>query len=194
VYSVGNRNDMSSLLFLDNKEKNFLLQLARNVIKNTAEGKKINIPAFYSEKLKEKYGVFVSLHIDKELRGCIGYVEGIQPLQTAVMEMAKSAAFHDPRFEPVGRDEVAKIKIEISVLSPLKKIKDIHEIQIGIHGIVIEKGFYKGLLLPQVATEYNWDLETFLNHSCIKAGLSPEAWKSKETRIDIFSAEIFSEK
>jgi AmmeMemoRadiSam system protein A len=189
---VGNIIDMSALLFLDDNEKSFLLRLAKDVIEKTAQGIKITPPPFYSEKLKEKYGVFVSLHMNKELRGCIGYVEGIQPLQTAVMEMAKSAAFHDPRFEPVDIKEVAKLDIEISVLSPLKEIKDITAIQIGVHGIVIEKGFYRGLLLPQVATEYQWDVETFLNHSCMKAGLSQEAWKEKDTKIFIFSAEIFS--
>ena len=184
---------MLSLISLNNQERKFLIQLARDVIKNIADGKKMNNPPFFSEKLKQKYGVFVSLHKNKELRGCIGYIEGIQSLQTAVFEMAESAAFNDPRFEPVSIEEVPELEIEISVLSPLKEIKDIKEIKTGIHGIVIEKGFCKGLLLPQVATEYNWDAETFLNHTCMKAGLPQDAWKGKETKIFIFSAEIFSE-
>jgi AmmeMemoRadiSam system protein A len=184
---------MSSLISLNKQEKKFLIQLARDVIKNMAEGKKIQKPPFFSEKLKQKYGVFVSLHKNKKLRGCIGYIEGIQPLQTAVLEMAESAAFNDPRFEPVSAVELPELEIEISVLSPLEEIEDIRKIKTGIHGIVIEKGFCKGLLLPQVATEYHWDVETFLNHTCIKAGLSQDSWRVKETKIYIFSAEIFSE-
>ena len=185
---------MSSIISLTEKEKTFLLNLARDTISKTAEGIDFDESGtFFSKSLKEKYGVFVTLHIGDQLRGCIGYVVGVEPLQSAVREMAKSAAFNDPRFPPLDKDEVADLKIEISVLSPLKQIEDINEIQVGFHGIVIEKGIHKGLLLPQVATEYNWDVETFLGHTCMKAGLSSDDWKSKNTKIQIFSAEIFSE-
>jgi AmmeMemoRadiSam system protein A len=184
---------MSFIISLTDKEKNFLLNLARDTILKTAKGIDPDPVPFFSKKLEQKFGVFVSLHIVGQLRGCIGYVVGVEPLQTAVVEMAKSAAFHDPRFEPVNEKEVTDLQIEISVLSVLKEIEDINEIQVGVHGIVIEKGIYKGLLLPQVATEYNWDVETFLGHTCMKAGLESGDWKLKDTKIKIFSAEIFSE-
>jgi len=105
--------------------------------------------------------------------------------------MAIQAAFHDPRFNALTKEEYDDIEIEISVLSPLKKIDSIDEIQVGTHGIYIEKGFYSGLLLPQVATEYGWDRKTFLEHTCYKAGLPKDAYKEKDTNIYIFSADIF---
>jgi AmmeMemoRadiSam system protein A len=150
-------------------------------------------PDFFSETLKTEYGIFVTLHKNSELRGCIGYVEGIRPLQHAVEEMAISAAFKDPRFPPVTAEEFEILELEISVLSPLQEIQNIEEIEVGTHGLVIEKGYYRGLLLPQVAVEYKWDRETFLKHTCHKAGLAEDAWKDKSTKIKIFSAEIFSE-
>jgi len=178
---------------LSHEEKKFLLNLARYVITRAAnEENELDTPLF-SPTLNEKFGVFVTLHINHQLRGCIGYVEGIVPLQKAVQDMATSAAFSDPRFEPVDKSEVPDLDIEISVLSPLRTIQDIAEIEVGIHGLVVEKGFYKGLLLPQVATEYNWDNETFLSQTCLKAGLPADAWRDKSVEIKIFSAEIFSE-
>jgi uncharacterized protein (TIGR00296 family) len=107
--------------------------------------------------------------------------------------MAIEAAVGDPRFPPVTSDELKDIKIDISALSPLEAIKDVNKIEVGKHGIIIRRGFYSGLLLPQVATEYGWDRETFLAHTCQKAGLPPNAWKDKTTEIQIFSAEVFSE-
>jgi AmmeMemoRadiSam system protein A len=178
---------------LTEQERTFLLQLARDVISTSARGEQPNFPDYFSEKLSDKLGVFVTLHKLGELRGCIGYVEGIRPLQDAVIEMAQSAAFNDPRFAPVSEEEVKDLDIEISVLSPLKDIQNINEIEIGKHGIIIEQGFFKGLLLPQVATENDWDRTEFLQHTCRKAGLPIEAWQDKKTKIFIFSAEIFSE-
>jgi len=107
--------------------------------------------------------------------------------------MSNSAAFEDPRFPPVEKKEVKEIDIEISVLSPLQTISNIENIQIGKHGLIIEKGYNRGLLLPQVAVEYNWDKEEFLEHTCKKAGLPRGAWEDPSTKIQIFSAEIFSE-
>ena len=107
--------------------------------------------------------------------------------------MSISAAFEDPRFPPIERDEVKDIEIEISVLSPLETISDTSQIEIGRHGIIIEKGLMRGLLLPQVATDYNWGVQTFLEQTCQKAGLPADAWKEESTEIQIFSAEIFSE-
>lgn len=184
---------MPSLSFLTNDEKSFLLKLAREAITSEAKGETFISPGFFSKKLKNERGVFVSLHKDGDLRGCIGYIEGIKPIQYSVKEMALSAAFKDPRFPPISVDELESLDIEISVLSPLKKIKCIEEIEVGKHGLIIEKDFYKGLLLPQVAVEYNWDRESFLQHTCNKAGLPQDAWKDKETKIYLFSADIFSE-
>jgi AmmeMemoRadiSam system protein A len=110
-----------------------------------------------------------------------------------VIDVAKSAAVNDYRFNPVTQDELGKLEYEISVLTPLKKINDINEIEVGKHGLVMKKGFNSGLLLPQVATEYNWDRETFLKETCRKAGLPSDAWKDKSTEIYTFSAEVFGE-
>jgi AmmeMemoRadiSam system protein A len=184
---------MNSSHLLTKDEKEFLLDLAREVITCTAEGRDFSTPSFYSDTLKKEQGVFVTLHKDGELRGCIGYVEAVYPLQTAVEKMALSAAFNDPRFPPLSKEETDLMDIEISVLSPLQAIKNIEEIEIGKHGLIIEQDYYKGLLLPQVAVEYNWDCKTFLQHACQKAGLPENAWKDRNTKIQIFSAEIFSE-
>lgn len=185
---------MASSYFLTNDEKKFLLQLARDAIASEAKEEEFPSPGFFSKTLKKEHGVFVSLHKDGDLRGCIGYIEGIKPIQISVKEMALSAAFKDPRFPPISLEELESLDIEISVLSQIKKIKCIEEIEVGKHGLIIEKDFYKGLLLPQVAVEYNWDRESFLQHTCNKAGLPQDAWKDKETKIYLFSADIFSEK
>ena len=174
-------------------EKSFLLELARTEITRiTLGGPEESIPLF-SPVMSQKRGVFVTLEKDGDLRGCIGYVEGVVPLQQAVREMAASAAFNDPRFPTVEPEEVKELSIEISVLSPLKKITDISEIEVGKHGLIVEKDIYKGLLLPQVAAEYHWDRETFLRQTCYKAGLNEDEWQKPETIIKIFSAEIFRE-
>ena len=128
-----------------------------------------------------------------ELRGCIGYIEGIKPLWEAVRDMARAAALEDPRFPPVRPEEVPELEIEISVLTPLWRVKDIKDIVIGRDGLIIRKGWRQGLLLPQVATEYGWDVKTFLEHTCLKAGLPRDAWKDPEAEIWAFSAEVFSE-
>jgi AmmeMemoRadiSam system protein A len=184
---------MSDTFRLSNEEKQYLLQLARATIRNACEGRELTNAAFFSENLQSVLGVFVTLHAREELRGCIGYVQGVSPLQNAVQEMALSAAFQDPRFEPVVSDELPDVEIEISVLTPLHRIESVGEIEIGRDGIVIEQDLYRGLLLPQVATEQGWSRETFLRHTCIKAGLPPNAWMDPATKISIFSAIIFSE-
>ena len=178
---------------LNKEEKSFLLSLARRTIERIALGKTPATEDFYSDTLMEKTGVFVTLHKDGDLRGCIGYMEGNRPLQVAVSEMAAAAAFEDPRFPQITSDEMKDIQIEISVLSPLVLIKSIDEIEIGKHGLIIEKGFNKGLLLPQVAIENNWDRQKFLEFTCLKASLSANDWQEKDTKLYIFSADIFSE-
>ncbi|MDR2018254.1 MAG: AmmeMemoRadiSam system protein A [Syntrophobacterales bacterium] len=144
------------------------------------------------ETLQEKMGAFVTLRTNKEeLRGCIGYTKGVLPLHQTVREMAVQAAFHDQRFKPACKDEWDDIDVEISVLSSLRKIKSLENIKVGVHGILIEKGFNSGLLLPQVAVENGWDRAAFVEYACRKAGLPKDAWKSKEISIYIFSAEVF---
>jgi len=184
---------MPAVINLNNDEKKFLLTLVRDVITCNVEGKVYPAADSYSETLQKKFGAFVTLHKKKALRGCIGYVEGMRPLQQTIAELAVAAAFEDPRFPPVQKEELQDLQIEISILSPLKIIKSIDEIEIGKHGLIIEQNFFRGLLLPQVATEYNWDTTTFLKQTCLKAGLPEQAWKDKNTIIKIFSAEIFSE-
>jgi AmmeMemoRadiSam system protein A len=175
---------------LTEKERSELKEIAREAIEGVLFGKKER-PREISEGLKKRQGVFVTLKKKGSLRGCIGYIRGAIPLYEAVRAMAIESAFHDPRFEPVSKDEWKDIEIEISVLSPLKEIKDIEEIEVGKHGLYIEKGFHSGLLLPQVAVENNWDRDTFLEYTCWKAGLPKDAWKSEDTKISIFSAEVF---
>ncbi len=179
---------------LTREEKVELLKIARKTIEHVTAG--LRPPDFPVEHeiFKQKRGAFVTLHKDKELRGCIGYVVPIKPLLDTVVDMAEAAALRDPRFPPVTPDEVDDLDIEISVLSPLKEITDINDIEIGKHGILIEKGYHSGLLLPQVATEYGWDRKTFLEHTCRKAGLPMNCWQDRGTKILIFSAEVFSEK
>jgi AmmeMemoRadiSam system protein B/AmmeMemoRadiSam system protein A len=144
-----------------------------------------------SPKLKEPRGAFVTLYRKGELRGCIGQIVPKMPLGEAVAAMAQEAAFRDPRFTPVRNEELDDLNIEISVLTPLQKIDSTDEIEVGKHGIVIVRGGSMGLLLPQVATEYNWDRNEFLEHCCLKAGLPRNSWKDKETEIYIFSADVF---
>jgi AmmeMemoRadiSam system protein B/AmmeMemoRadiSam system protein A len=178
-------------LGLSDEEKKTLHEIAHTVIWNKASGKKVPEFKITSERLQELRGAFVTITKKGSLRGCIGHIKGVTPLYKSVEEMAAAAAFQDPRFPPVTKKELKDLEIEISVLTPFEQITDVSEIEVGKHGIYMERGFYSGLLLPQVATEYGWDRETFLEHTCRKAGLPPDAWKDKETRIYIFSADIF---
>jgi len=178
---------------LNKKQQKFLLNLARRAIKQYLEtGEKIK-EKIEDEELKKKRGAFVTLKVENQLRGCIGYPLPYKPLYETIIETAISAATSDFRFTPLSLPELDKTEIEISVLSLPQEIKDINEIKIGKHGIIISKGPYQGLLLPQVPLEYNWDLETYLSHGCLKAGLPPDEWK-KGVKIEIFSAQVFSEK
>lgn len=181
---------MSSLTIEARKE---CLYLARRTLHNFLRKQK-DAPPYepVQPELKEKRGAFVTLKALDELRGCIGYLEAIQPLWETIQECAISAASRDPRFPPVTPAELPGIGIEISVLSPLREIQDTGEIEVGRHGIFITRGFNRGVLLPQVATEYGWDREQFLAHTCRKAGLPMDAWH-KRCKIEIFSADVFSE-
>jgi AmmeMemoRadiSam system protein B/AmmeMemoRadiSam system protein A len=176
---------------LTEEDKRLLHRIARRAIEDVARGKPLPESTVESGALMEKRGAFVTLKKRGRLRGCIGYMKGIKPLCQTIKEMAMAAAFHDPRFKPVTEAELPDLEIEISVLTPMKRIKDVEEIEVGKHGIFIEKGYKSGLLLPQVAVEYEWDRETFLEHCCLKAGLARDAWKDGKTRICTFSAEVF---
>jgi len=174
-------------------QKRFLLTLARDTIRAVLERQPLPQVRVEEGILAKPCGAFVTLHKDGNLRGCIGSLIGEKPLYITVQEMAIEAAFRDPRFPPVVKEELPFIEIEISVLSPLQRITNVDLIEVGKHGIFLIKGFNRGVLLPQVATEYGWDRYTFLDHTCLKAGLPPGCWRS-EAEIYIFSAEIFSEK
>jgi len=178
-------------LGLNEEEKKTLHEIAHTVIWNKASGKEVPEFNITSERLKELRGAFVTITKKGSLRGCIGHIRGVKPLYKSVEEMAAAAAFQDPRFPPVTKKELKDLAIEISVLTPFKQITDVKEIEVGKHGIYMERGFYSGLLLPQVATEYGWDRDTFLEHTCRKAGLPHDAWKEKDIKIYIFSADIF---
>ena len=141
--------------------------------------------------LREHRGAFVTLKIAGGLRGCIGYPQPLVPLYRAVGENACNAAFEDPRFPSLTREEFDRLEIEISVLSPLTPVEDPSRIRVGTHGLVVRQGFASGLLLPQVAVEYEWDEETFLAQTCRKAGLVPNAWRDPETQIFSFTVEYF---
>jgi AmmeMemoRadiSam system protein A len=175
------------------EEKSALLNVARNAINKAVGNSVVADESFDSPIFHEKRGAFVTLHNDGALRGCIGYVLAFKPLIETVREMAVAAALRDPRFASVDSKEVAALQIEISALSPLYEIKDIEDIKVGIHGLYIQHGHKSGLLLPQVATEYNWDRLTFLQQTCRKAGLSEDAWQHEESVIKIFSAQVFAE-
>lgn len=144
-----------------------------------------------NEHLAERRGAFTTLHLDGQLRGCIGYVLPVATLYQTVAETAAAAAFEDPRFYPVNQDEALELKIEISVLSPLKTI-EAEQVEVGRHGLVVTYMARRGLLLPQVPVEWRWDREMFLEQTCIKAGVSPDAWK-KGAKLEAFTAEVFSE-
>jgi AmmeMemoRadiSam system protein B/AmmeMemoRadiSam system protein A len=179
---------------LTKDDKLFLLKLARSVIEAQCEGKKLTIKPPPSPIMKELRGAFVTLHKNGQLRGCIGYIEAIKPLVTTIEEMAKAAAFDDWRFNPVRAEEVPHLELEISVLSPIIEVTDPATIVVGRHGLIVTRGSNRGLLLPQVATEWKWDRETFLAQTCVKAGLPEDAWKQVGTKIECFTADVFSEK
>lgn len=179
---------------LTDEEKKLLFKIAREAISSQLEEVPFHYPEMIPEKLKKKSGAFVTLTINGKLRGCIGYVEGIKPLYEAIHDMAIAAAFNDPRFPSLSNSEFDQVEIEISILSPLKRISSFDEIEVGKHGLLIRKGYHSGLLLPQVAVEYGWDRETFLKETCWKAGLPENAYKDSDAEIYIFSAEILHEK
>jgi AmmeMemoRadiSam system protein A len=172
-------------------EKKTLRDLAQATIRARVMGEPLPAIPAVTDALRRKAGAFVSLHRRGMLRGCIGYVEAVSPLANAVQDMALSAAFQDPRFEPLTADELQDLDIEISVLTPFEKISDPDRIEVGRHGLMIRKGGASGLLLPQVPVQFDWDRLTFLRQTCQKAGLRPDAWQDPDAQLYIFSADIF---
>jgi AmmeMemoRadiSam system protein A len=172
-------------------DRELLLRLAREAIQAYVGVAPAHV-ATASGVLGEPGGAFVSLHSGGELRGCIGHIEPNEPLGAVVTRCAVAAASTDPRFPPITAAELRQIDIEISLLGPLEEIHGPGEIEVGRHGLVVEQGWQRGLLLPQVATEWHWEAETFLAHTCRKAGLPPDAWKHA-ARIWRFEAEVFGE-
>jgi AmmeMemoRadiSam system protein A len=143
--------------------------------------------------LKDKRGAFVSLHSGSELRGCIGQLEPDEPLTAVIQYCVVCAATRDTRFAPVTVEEIPSLKIEISVLEPPHRMESISEIEIGRHGLLIVRGRNRGLLLPQVATEYGWDAVQFLSQACLKAGVREKSWQDAATQVFTFEAQVFSE-
>jgi uncharacterized protein len=179
---------------LNKEEKIILLKTARNTISSLFGSKPLE-EYKTTDTLSVKCGAFVTLHKKNgSLRGCIGHITQDKPLIDTVKEMAIASSTQDPRFPHLRKEDLPNIIIEISVLSPFRQISSIDEIEVGKHGILMQKGYRSGLLLPQVATEYNWDRETFLTHTCYKAGLDGSCWKNEDTIIEIFHAIVFSEK
>jgi len=178
-------------LGLSDEEKTTLRTLARETIKTRLNSGEIPPLPDLTPVLKERRGAFVTLTKNGKLRGCIGLIRGVRPLAETIREMAVAAAFQDPRFPPLSKNEWPDIEIEISVLTPFSQVKDLSEIKVGKHGLYIEKGPYSGLLLPQVATEYGWDAKEFLQQTCRKAGLAPKSYKDPDAKIFLFSADIF---
>jgi AmmeMemoRadiSam system protein A len=172
--------------------RRFLIDLARTTIQARLDGMPLPSREPEHEVLLDRRGAFVTLKIDARLRGCIGHVVGVAPLWIAVRDNAIAAAFEDPRFAPLEADELAMTRIEISVLTPLRRVAA-EDVVVGRDGILIECGTDRGLLLPQVPVEYGWDRETFLDHTCRKAGLGPGCWRNPDTVISSFSAEVFGE-
>lgn len=172
------------------EERRWLLRLAHLSIRSAVSRKAIEFPEA-SAHMQEKRGAFTTLHEHGQLRGCIGYVMAVAPLDETIRETARAAALEDPRFSPVTEQELARLRVEISVLSPMFAIAP-EDVVVGRHGLMVSYEGRRGLLLPQVAPEWGWDRETFLAQTCRKAGLAPERWKHG-AKLEAFTAEVFGE-
>jgi uncharacterized protein len=180
---------------LTQDQRSRLLRIARDSIQAVFDARRSDLdPGILDPDLTRPSGAFVTLRTGfGDLRGCIGSIEPVAPLCEAVASNAVNAAFRDPRFHPLQRNELADLRLEISVMSPIAVVSSVEEIEVGRDGLIIRHRGRAGLLLPQVATEYAWDRETFLAQTCVKAGLAPGSWRAEECRIERFSAEVFSE-
>ncbi|MCA1743438.1 MAG: AmmeMemoRadiSam system protein A [Desulfonatronovibrio sp.] len=182
---------MSDFVFkLTDSEKKYLKEAAWLSIKSKFQDG-LEFPEPPTDRMIERLGAFVTLKINGRLRGCIGNIIGDVPLWKTVIKMAAQAAFNDPRFPPLTQEELELVSFEISILSPITLVDDPLSIIPGKHGLLIRNGQNSGLLLPQVAAEWKWNREQLLSNTCLKAGLSQECWKDKNTEIFWFQAEVF---
>lgn len=179
---------------LTDDEKRELLRIARATLREFLYSGRVPPGKPHRESLVAEAAVFVTLHLNGRLRGCIGTQQADKPLYKSIQEMAVAAASRDPRFEPLGDAEMAELDIEISVLGAQAPVGSPAEIEIGVHGLVVSGRGRRGLLLPQVAVENGWDTETFLGHVCAKAGLAPTAWTEADTEVMTFTAQVFRER
>jgi AmmeMemoRadiSam system protein A len=175
------------------EEKRELLALAREAITRALTGVSDSRRLLRSPGLEQRCGLFVTLKRAGQLRGCIGYIESTRPLGDVVGEIAVKSALEDPRFPPLTAAELPETTIQLSILSPLRRMQGIGELNIGTHGLLLELGPHRGLLLPQVAVEFGWGPEEFLEATARKAGLHREAWQDSGASIFIFTAEIVDE-
>jgi AmmeMemoRadiSam system protein A len=178
---------------LNANEKAALLDIGRKAIETCVRTGKTYVEPREEKALNKRNGCFVSIKQGGQLRGCIGNFQSELPLFREVAEMAIASASKDPRFYPMKEEDLQNFTLEISVLSPLRKIDSTEEIEVGKHGIYLERGYYRGVLLPQVAPEYGWDRETFLRQTCLKAGLPIDSWQAEDTEIYVFSAQVFGD-
>ncbi len=169
-----------------------LLDLARGAVMSAVEGTEPVASAPCNVPSAGLTGAFVTLQHHGQLRGCIGEINSKEPLAKVIARCARAAALEDPRFRPVRPDEVAEIKVNISILSPPRRSKA-EEIEPGKHGVIVSRGYRRGVLLPQVAVERGWGTPRFLEEACVKAGLKREAWKASGVVIETFTAETFGE-
>jgi AmmeMemoRadiSam system protein A len=175
----------------DGVDRAALLKLARAALGAHLAGNPP--PEFHAvEGATRPAGAFVTLRKHDQLRGCIGSLGTSEPLGAVITRCVVAAASSDPRFPPVAREELSSIQIELSILGPLDPVETIDEVVVGRHGLVVEQGWSRGLLLPQVATEWGWDRETFASHACVKAGLPPDAWR-RGGALFRFEADVFGE-
>ena len=195
VFVKAKSSKAANVMFsLNEKEKAELLDLARKSVESAVQQHKLYAPEKTGdEHLNQDRGAFVTLREEDKLRGCIGYSAATQPLYMTVRDTATLAALRDPRFRPVTAAELSKLQYEISVLSPLRRARTLNEIRIGEHGLLVKNGEHEGLLLPQVPVEQHWDRTTFLQQTCVKAGIDPNCWKDDNTDIFEFTAVVFGD-
>lgn len=177
---------------IDEQDRQRLLALARTALEARVLRRALPAPEA-GGALEWPCGAFVTIHSRGLLRGCLGRIETQAPLSETVLQLGASVADSDPRFDPVTANELRDIDIEISVLAPEREVASIADVEPGRHGVIIEQGFRRGLLLPQVAVEQAWDAETLVSHTCRKAGLPPDAWRHG-ARIFVFEAQVFGER
>jgi len=189
---------------LDDKEGEFLVKIARMSVEYWFKHRKhLPLPEDVPQKLRKRGAAFVTIETyygpeERELRGCIGFIEPVKPLVEVVRDVALEAAFRDPRFPPLREEELERVTFEVSVLSALEEAPEdpserVKFVKIGRDGLVVERGWARGLLLPQVPVEYGWDAETFLSETCLKAGLWPDCWTDPKTKVYRFRARLWRE-